>query len=514
MRERRSMRFQTRIFLTVICVALVPIILCFALLLPMMVSTSAKRQEETARAQLAGMTRQLTETFSGMERALDALAEDEWVRSALEEGDAAHPRAVYAALVGQAAKVPEMTQLMIVGADGVCLCANVQDLGGALPLLPETVHTLKNGLRIGITGIVTDYVNVWEQPQNLKKLRITEAFDAARAACARLRPICDICVCIYHGGFEEDLHTGAVLSGSGENLACRIARELDFDLLLTGHQHMPVESVRIGGTFAVQPPANAGRYLQVEAAVRDGGAEFSARLLPVGGIHREQPYRRLLPLEQAAQRWLDEPVGHLEQAIPPEEKLRAALHGSAVAALFNQVQLSHTGADISCTSLGNEPAGLAASVTMRAITAAYLFSNTLVVLEITEEILRALLERCASYFTLENGTPRVSDAFLAPKVEHYNYDFFAGISYQFDLRQPVGRRLTRLSRLDGTPLGPGPLRLCTSNYRATGTGGYDALRTCPVLWRGSVEMPELVAEYVRANSPVSLPCNGRMEAIW
>ena len=269
----------------------------------------------------------------------------------------------------------------------VCLCANVQDLGGALPLLPETVHTLKNGLRIGITGIVTDYVNVWEQPQNLKKLRITEAFDAARAACARLRPICDICVCIYHGGFEEDLHTGAVLSGSGENLACRIARELDFDLLLTGHQHMPVESVRIGGTFAVQPPANAGRYLQVEAAVRDGGAEFSARLLPVGGIHREQPYRRLLPLEQAAQRWLDEPVGHLEQAIPPEEKLRAALHGSAVAALFNQVQLSHTGADISCTSLGNEPAGLAASVTMRAITAAYLFSNTLVVLEITEEIL-------------------------------------------------------------------------------------------------------------------------------
>ena len=301
--------------------------------------------------------------------------------------------------------------------DGVCLCANVQDLGGALPLLPETVHTLKNGLRIG-------------------------------------------------------------------------------------------------GTFAVQPPANAGRYLQVEAAVRDGGAEFSARLLPVGGIHREQPYRRLLPLEQAVQRWLDEPVGHLEQAIPPEEKLRAALHGSAVAALFNQVQLSHTGADISCTSLGNEPAGLAASVTMRAITAAYLFSNTLVVLEITEEILRALLERCASYFTLENGMPRVSDAFLAPKVEHYNYDFFAGISYQFDLRQPVGRRLTRLSRLDGTPLGPGPLRLCTSNYRATGTGGYDALRTCPVLWRGSVEMPELVAEYVRANSPVSLPCNGRMEAIW
>ena len=47
------MRFQTRIFLTVICVALVPIILCFTLLLPVMVSTSTKRQSEAAQASLA-----------------------------------------------------------------------------------------------------------------------------------------------------------------------------------------------------------------------------------------------------------------------------------------------------------------------------------------------------------------------------------------------------------------------------------------------------------------------------
>ena len=43
------MRFQTRIFLTVICVALVPIILCFALLLPMMVSgAGAARRNDPA----------------------------------------------------------------------------------------------------------------------------------------------------------------------------------------------------------------------------------------------------------------------------------------------------------------------------------------------------------------------------------------------------------------------------------------------------------------------------------
>ena len=70
-----------------------------------------------------------------------------------------------------------------------------------------------------------------------------------------------------------------------------------------------------------------------------------------------------------------------------------------VAELFNRVQLAATGADISCTSLGNEPVGLATPVTVRGVTAAYLFANTLVVLEVTREALCAALERCAAYFT-------------------------------------------------------------------------------------------------------------------
>lgn len=123
MSEKKSMRFQTRIFLTVICVALVPIILCFTLLLPVMVSTSTKRQSEAAQAQLDVLSGQLTDAFSGMERVLDALAQDAWIRSAIEESDTAHPRELYAALVRQAADVPEMTQLMLIDSDGTCLCA-------------------------------------------------------------------------------------------------------------------------------------------------------------------------------------------------------------------------------------------------------------------------------------------------------------------------------------------------------------------------------------------------------
>ena len=398
--------------------------------------------------------------------------------------------------------------------DGMCLCTNVEDLGGQLRIRPWAVHTLDNGLRIGITGVVTDFVNIWEQPQNLERIRITDAFRAARAACAALRDQCDVCVCIYHGGFEEDLATGQLLSDSGENIACKIARDLDFDLLLTGHQHMAVEGVNLSGTYATQPPANAGQFLHMVGQWDGAKSRFQSNLIPVGGTHPAEPYQSLLPLENAVQHWLDQPIGVLSQPIPPEGKLEAALHGSQVAALFNQVQLAETGADFSCTSLGNDPVGLASPVTMRGVTAAYLFANTLVVLEVTEEVLRQTLERCAAYFTLVDGQPQISEEFLLPKVEHYNYDFYAGLSYTFDLRRPVGSRVIHLTKLDGSPLGSGKFRLCTSNYRATGTGGYEILRECPVLWRGGVEMPDLTARYIQAHSPMPQLHNVEMRVIW
>ena len=281
-----------------------------------------------------------------------------------------------------------------------CICANVQDRKGRLGVISSQVFTMENGLRMGVTGVVTDFVNVWEQPEHMRDLEVTDAFSAAERELECLKAISDVTVCIYHGGFEEELESGRLLSDSGENIACKIARELDFDLLLTGHQHMAVEQTVIAGTFAVQPPANASRYARITGHFDEPTVHFSSRLLPVGNRHSEHPFQSLLPLEESVQRWLDLPIGTLIQPIAPEEKLSAALYGSQVASLFNQVQLEATGADLSCTSLGNDPVGLVTPVTMRGVTAAYLFANTLVVLEVTAPVIKAALERRAAYFTL------------------------------------------------------------------------------------------------------------------
>ena len=53
-----------------------------------------------------------------------------------------------------------------------CVCQNIR-WDGAGVRFPACIHTLENGLRIGIVGIVTDYVNIWERPEHLSGITIS-----------------------------------------------------------------------------------------------------------------------------------------------------------------------------------------------------------------------------------------------------------------------------------------------------------------------------------------------------
>lgn len=79
----------------------------------------------------------------------------------------------------------------------------------------------------------------------------------------------DLTICIYHGGFECDLESGETLSQTTENVGYRICKELDFDILLTGHQHMSVTGRDISGTYTVQPCDNAKEYQYLEVTMTD-----------------------------------------------------------------------------------------------------------------------------------------------------------------------------------------------------------------------------------------------------
>lgn len=385
-----------------------------------------------------------------------------------------------------------------------CLCANVSTDGLDLPIGSAAVHTLGNGLRVGLVGIVTDWVNRWEKPENLEGIEVRNPLDAAREAVKDLE--CDVLVGIYHGGIERDLTTGRPLSQTSENIACRLCEELPFDLLLTGHQHIALANGRWSGTHIVQTPCNAAAYVKV--TLEEDGTFHSELCAP--GPHA------LLTDAQARlwadlNLWLDRPIGCLSRAIWPGEKLDMALNGSPIADFFNTVQLWASGADISCAALSNELRGFDSRVTVRDVVASYVYSNTLVVLKVTGAVLRQALEQCARYFAVDAaGNVSIARSFLEPKEAHYNFDYFSGIEYVYDLTRPEGARVASITR-SGAPVQDGDeLTLCMCDYRATGAGDFDFYLDCPRVREIQTEVSELILNYLFEHPMVEIgehhPC--------
>ena len=396
---------------------------------------------------------------------------------------------------------PEVLAAYLRELNARCLCANVADAKGRLPVAPSAVHVLGNGLRVGLVGIVTDWVNRWEKPKNLEGLTISDPLEAARKAVRELEGKVDVLIGIYHGGIEKNTLTGELLSDTDENIACRLCEELPFDLLLTGHQHAAIPGISWHGTYLVQPPANAEAYIRIEM---DENRHFRSELclVPDTADLREEETAFLERLNH----WLDQPVGRLSRPIWPEDHLTMALHGSAIADFFNRVQLDASGADISCAALGNSVRGFDSAVTVRDVVASYIYSNTLVVLDVTGEVLREALEQCATLFDVkESGRITVHPSFILPKEAFYNYDYFAGIRYVFDLSRPAGSRVTELLFRGEAVRAEEHYSLCMCDYRATGAGNFDFYRQCPRLKEIQTDISELILDYLRAHRTVDIP---------
>jgi 2',3'-cyclic-nucleotide 2'-phosphodiesterase/3'-nucleotidase len=404
---------------------------------------------------------------------------------------------------------------------GHCICQNVEDDKGNV-LYPYEIREMANGLKVGVVGIVTDFINVWEKKENISGLRITDPFQAAKAACEELRGRTDLIICVYHGGFECELSTGRVLSSTTENVGYRICRELDFDVLLTGHQHMSVDGQWVHGTYVVQPLDNAKEYhyLEITCDGKEKSIRSEKRKAVLNGINERENNEnaarhtgekqsnlreKYRTIEDAVQSWLDQPAGHLSRELRPEDKVTMALMGSPIADFLNRVQLCFSGAQISAVGLANEVAGFDREVSTRDIIATYPYPNTLVVCRINGAQLRSAIERSAEYFFVDKeGNVQVAESFLIPKIEHYNYDYYMGVTYEIDPGAPTGSRIQNLC-YQGKPVQEDDIfTMCLNNYRYSGAGGYPMYPQCPLVREINTEMVELIMEYFHQNPLVEV----------
>lgn len=376
--------------------------------------------------------------------------------------------------------------------DAQLVCANLRDVQGNLAVAPWYIHVGDDGVRVGVVGVVTDYVNIWEDRENLGPLQILDCVEEASSALKALgEQAVDYTVCVYHGGFE-DSHAR---TSYRENRANELAA-LGFDVLLTAHQHTKVEPYYFGNCLSMQCMSNALYYGKVQLEKTRIRASLhhcgEGEIFPNSTVSAVA--EKYLPLQRKILLSLDREIGRTQVAFTDEGKLESAVHGSFLADFFNQIQLDHSGADISCVSLFNHPRSLGPVVKAGDVLAAYPFPNTLVVLEVSGWVLKEALERCASYFMVVDGEIQISKEFLVPKVEHYNYDYYQNLAYGFAIGNPLGQRVVELS-YKGEDLLMHPektLTLVMNNYRATGTGGYEVFLDCPVIRHEKTEVQELL----------------------
>ena len=386
-----------------------------------------------------------------------------------------------------------------------CLCANIRDKAGQLPIAPYAIHTLGNGLRVGLVGVCTQYVPRWEKAETAALLDVQDAFETARDVLSQIRDRCDLTVLLYHGGYERDLDTGRLLTDSNENEAWQICQELDYDLVLTGHQHIALSGRMLGNSFTTQPTYRAPHACAVTVTVHDDGTkDFSGTLLPATAEAPAEALELLAPLEHQVQTWLDTPAGELHPPLPSQDHLYAALHGNPLSNFINMVQLEASGADVAACALPNEYKGFPAKVTIRDIVSTYIYSNTLVVLDMNGASLRKYMERTACYFDYQDGTICLSEEFMRPKHQHYNYDYFMGVDYVLDISRPVGSRVVSLKK-DGHELADDePVSVCINSYRYHGTSGYDMLPVQKVLRDIQLDVADAIIDYILTHRRVDV----------
>src|SRR5262249_26248063 len=120
---------------------------------------------------------------------------------------------------------------------------------------------------------------------------------------------------------------------------------------------------------------------------------------------------------------------------------QARFRDSAILDLIQKVQLEAGKADVSMVANFNADARIAKGpISVRDIAGLYVYENTLVVLEVTGQQLKEALEHSATYFRpFEAG--KSPEDLVDEKIPAYNFDMAEGVSYDLDIRKPIGERI-------------------------------------------------------------------------
>lgn len=367
-------------------------------------------------------------------------------------------------------------------------------------VFPATLVVTRGGVRVGITGLTTPGVMVWDRRQLGGRVRVRAIAAAAPAALAALaRAGVDLKVVLIHSGMGEASSYDTAGVGP-ENDAAALARLTPRpDVVVVGHTHREMRDSVIDGVHFVQPKNGALSLSVVHVwLVRDSiaprwrVAQIRGDLIPLATVGEVPQFvQRFSDAHERVRAWASEALG---TAGPGFDARYGRVADTPLLDFLNEVQRRHANAQLSATADFDPGSGLPdGTVRRRDVAGVYPYENTLVALRISGQQLRAFLEHSAEYYRTYAPGQRVVNA----AVPGYNFDVVSGASYRIDLSRPAGQRIVGLA-VNGRPVVAGDsFTFATNSYRAAGGGGYAMLHGAPVVYDRGEDIADLLAADIR-----------------
>lgn len=393
------------------------------------------------------------------------------------------------------------------------ICSNVKNNQGKSLFGSSIIHTTKNGIKIGIIGAVTHYIPNFEKPENIEGLVFEDAFKSIQKEVRKIKNKVNAVVVVYHGGYEADIKTGKLLvKDTGENQGYQISKIKGVNLLLTGHQHIPQVHNLKNNFSTIQTGLNNYDFGEVDLTFEKIKNNWKLKKvnskLITNNFKEDTKILKLIESDyKKTNIWLSEKISTTKNDMSIKNAFDCRVKKHPLFQLINDVQLLKSNAEISLTSLPNNPPGFSKSISMREVQANFIYPNTLVVLEVSGKDLRSALEKNADYFKITKNKIEINEKFLIPKVEHYNYDVYDGIDYEINVSKPVGKKITKL-RFKGKEISDSQIfKVVMNNYRAAGGGDYYMFKNCKIIKEYQDNLSDLIIDFLKNKPKLDLKVN-------
>ena len=350
------------------------------------------------------------------------------------------------------------------------LTGNVYDPAGEPLAKPYTIIEV-DGVRVGIIGMVTPNITRWDSV-NLKDWQVTDPVEETKKAIAELEGQTDLLIGAMHMGEKNEYG----VDNSGVVDMAEACPELD--LILAAHEHKLVEGTYVNDVLIVENKNSAQTMARINITLTkaaDGSyevAERSSESIDISQYEADfEVMAELSPYDERAREVANTVIGKLEGGdLAPANEIagipQAILEDTAMLDLINEVQMYYTDADVSAAALFIADSNLhEGDIKKSDVSLIYKYTNTLYKLEMTGAQLRTFMEWSAGFFnTYQEGDLTLS---FDENIRMYNYDTFAGVSYEINVAGEPGSRIENLIKKDGTPVADDDIFIvAVNNYRA------------------------------------------------